>query len=77
MKPGDMAAGAGRLQDSVKNIRLRWEETKEVWNDTRRAEFDETYMEPIEPQVRATLERLRKLAMVFHQACQECSPDKS
>jgi hypothetical protein len=72
MKTGDIAAGAGRLQDSVKSIKLRWEETKDVWNDVRRAEFDETYMEPIEPQVRMTLEKLRKLATVFHQACQEC-----
>lgn len=72
MKAGDIGAGAGRLQDSVKTIKLRWEETSDVWNDVRRVEFDKTYMEPIEPQVRATLERLRKLASVFHQACQEC-----
>ncbi|HET6878965.1 MAG TPA: hypothetical protein VFI31_02350 [Pirellulales bacterium] len=72
MKTGDIAAGAGRLQDSVKSIKLRWEETKDVWNDVRRAEFDVTYMEPIEPQVRMTLEKLRKLSGVFHQACQEC-----
>jgi hypothetical protein len=72
MKNIDVAAGAGRLQDSVKTIRLRWDETKDVWNDVRRADFETTYMEPIEPQVRMTLEKLRKLAQVFHQACQEC-----
>ena len=72
MKNTDLAAGAGRLQDSLKNIKLRWEETKDVWNDTRRADFDTTYMEPIEPRVRMTLEKLRKLAQVYYQACQEC-----
>ncbi len=72
MKPGDIGAGAGRLQDAVKNIGLRWEETKEVWNDVRSAEFEATYMEPIDPQVRMTLDKLRKLSQVFHQAYQEC-----
>jgi hypothetical protein len=69
---GDLAAGAGRLQDSAKSIKLHWEETKEVWSDIRSQEFEETYIEPVEPQVRMTLEKLRKLAQVFHQACQEC-----
>jgi hypothetical protein len=75
MKTTDLGAGAGRLQDAMKTIRLRWEETTEVWNDVRRAEFDAKYMEPLEPHVRSTLERLRKLAQVYHQACQECKPD--
>ena len=73
MKPGDLAAGAGRLQDATKNIHLRWEQTKEVWNDARRAEFDTKYMEPLDPQVRMTLDKLRRLAQVFHQAGQECT----
>ncbi|HVA47772.1 MAG TPA: hypothetical protein VNH11_15495 [Pirellulales bacterium] len=73
MKPGDLAAGAGRLQDATKTVRLHWEETKEVWNDARRVDFDTKYMEPIEPQVRMTLDKLRRLSQVFHQACQECT----
>ena len=77
MKYGDLASGAGRLHDSMKNARLRWEETKEVWNDVRRADFDAKYMEPLEPQVRMTLDKLRRLAQVFHQACQECAEDGS
>ena len=77
MKTTDLSAGAGRLQDATKTIRLRWEETTEVWNDVRRQEFDAKYMEPIEPQVRAALDRLRKLAQVYYQACQECKPDAS
>lgn len=72
MKQGDLAAGAGRLQDATKNIRLRWEETKDVWSDARSADFDAKYMEPIEPAVRMALDKLRRLAQTFHQACQEC-----
>lgn len=73
MKPADLSSGAGRLQDSLKTLLLRWEETKEVWNDSRRAQFESAYIEPIEPQVRLTLDKLRRLAQVFSQACQECS----
>ncbi|HXT57714.1 MAG TPA: hypothetical protein VN699_03725 [Pirellulales bacterium] len=73
MKPADLTSGAGRMQDAMKTLKLRWDETKEVWNDARRAEFEAAYIEPLEPQVRMTLDRLRRLALVFSQAFQECT----
>jgi hypothetical protein len=73
MKPVDLASGAGRMQDAMKTVTRRWDDTKEVWNDVRRAEFEKKYIEPIEPQMRNTLDKLRRLAQVFNQACQECS----
>lgn len=74
MKPADIGAGAGRLQDATKQILLRWDDTKEVWDDKRRADFEKTYLEPLEPQVRQTLDKLRRLSQVFNQAYQECAP---
>lgn len=76
MKPADLAAGAGRLQDSMKTLLRHWDDTKEVWNDARRAEFEKKYIEPLEPQMRNTLDKLRRLAQVFNQACQECQESR-
>jgi hypothetical protein len=73
MKPADLTSGAGRLQDAMKTLKLRWDETKEVWSDVRQVEFEATYLEPLEPQVRLTLDKLRRLAQVFAQAYQECT----
>lgn len=73
MKPADLTSGAGRMQDAMKTLKLRWDETKAVWNDARRAEFEAAYIEPLEPQVRMTLDRLRRLTLVFSQAFQECT----
>jgi len=69
----DLTSGMGRMLDAMKTIRLRWDETKEVWTDQRSEEFEATYMEPLEPQVRLTMDKLRRLAQVFTQACQECT----
>jgi hypothetical protein len=69
----DLTSGMGRMQDAMKTIRLRWDETKEVWTDQRSAEFEATYIEPLDPQVRMTMDKLRRLAQVFTQACQECT----
>ncbi|HUY91508.1 MAG TPA: hypothetical protein VMV10_22400 [Pirellulales bacterium] len=73
MKAPDLTSGVGRLQDAMKTLKLRWDETKEVWTDVRRADFEAEYIEPLEPQVRMTLDRVRRLALVFNQAYQECT----
>lgn len=73
MKPADLTSGAGRLQDAMKTLKLRWEETKTVWSDVRQIEFEANYLEPLDPQVRLTLDRLRRLSQVFTQAYQECT----
>jgi len=73
MKAPDLTSGIGRLQDAMKTLKLRWDETKEVWTDARAADFEAQYIEPLEPQVRMTLDRIRRLALVFNQAYQECT----
>jgi hypothetical protein len=69
----DVTSGIGRMGDAMKTIRLRWDETKEVWTDQRAADFEATYMDPLEPQVRLTIDKLRRLSQVFTQARQECT----
>jgi hypothetical protein len=69
----DLTAGIGRMQDAMKTLRVRWDETKEQWSDQRSVEFEATYIEPLDPQVRMTMDKLRRLAQVFNQACQECT----
>ncbi|HEV3003213.1 MAG TPA: hypothetical protein VGX78_02085 [Pirellulales bacterium] len=69
----DLTSGIGRMGDAMKTIHMRWDETKEVWTDQRSEDFEATYMEPLDPQVRVTIDKLRRLAQVFTQACQECT----
>jgi len=72
MRTGDLTTGATKLQKSWKKLRERWEETKPHWNDSVSRDFEKKCLEEIEPQIVATLERMRGLATVLGAAEHEC-----
>lgn len=73
MRTGDLTTGAAKLQKSWKKLRERWEDTKPYWQDAVSRDFEENYLQKLEPQVASTLERMRNLAAVLSSADMEIS----
>jgi len=50
----------------------RWEATNLQWHDSVSRDFEEKYLAPLEPQLSATLQRMRSLATSLSAAQQDC-----
>jgi hypothetical protein len=72
MRTGDLSSGATGLQKSWAKLRAHWDRTKDQWHDPVSRDFQEQYLDAIEPQIKATLERMRSLAGLLASAQQEC-----
>lgn len=73
MRTADLTTGPAKLQKAWKKLRERWEETKPYWNDAVSRDFEENYLQKLEPQVGSTLERMRALAAMLSAADLETS----
>jgi hypothetical protein len=68
-----MSAGSTKLQYALQNLRLRWEEAQQMWNDMVRVEFDNKHIKPMETQVSSTVRAMDKIAEITAKMKQECS----
>jgi hypothetical protein len=69
----NLSAGWVELNKSLKQLRLRWDEVAEHWQDSVREEFETDHLVPLETQVVATLRALDRLAPILAKAQRECS----
>ncbi|MCX7700068.1 MAG: hypothetical protein N2039_04265 [Gemmataceae bacterium] len=67
------ATGRGRLYSSLKDLRLRWEEVRQGWNDPVSRDFEEKLLEPLAAQAQAALRAMDQLSLILHQMQQECA----
>jgi hypothetical protein len=72
MRIADLTTGAAKLSSAYKILKVRWEDTKEHWHDANRKRFEESYLDPLEPQIAATLEAIGRLAEVLAKAERDC-----
>lgn len=47
MKISTLQSGAGQLQESAETLRARWQDVREVWNDTSALRFETEELEPL------------------------------
>lgn len=73
MRIADLTSGTAKLHDSLKKLRARWQDTQNYWNDPVSREFEETFLAPLDPQINATLERMRRLSAMLNSAQHDCS----
>src|SRR5439155_2270635 len=63
-KQGDdmsLSVGSSKLNDALKELRARWEDTRARWQDEVAQDFEDHYWQPLEIQVQATLRGLDQL----------------
>jgi hypothetical protein len=62
----------GGLSKATKELFARWHEVKEVWSDAQSREFEKTFLEPIEQDVRGALgamDHLNLVLLTIHNNC--------
>ena len=73
MRVGDLQSGSTKLEQAMKTLRLRWEQTKLHWNDTASRAFEDNHLVDLEPQVKVVLEAAARLNEVLEKAQREVS----
>jgi len=68
-----LSVGSSKLNDALKELRARWEDTRARWQDEVAQDFEDHYWQPLEIQVQATLRALDQLTQELARARQECS----
>jgi uncharacterized protein YukE len=72
MRPWDLTSGASKLVLGLQSLQAADTEARQYWNDEAHRKFQETYLEPLEPKVRALLDALHRLAEMLAAAEREC-----
>lgn len=72
MRPGDLTSGAAKLHKAWQKLLVRWESTRVDWRDAVSKDFEENHLMSLEPQIIATLERMKALTGVMSAAQHEC-----
>jgi hypothetical protein len=70
-----LSTGSSKLNRALKDLRLRWDETKAQWNDPVSQAFEDNQTAPLEMQILATLRAIDRLARIIDQVRQECGQE--
>jgi hypothetical protein len=73
MKVGDLHSGAVKLEQAMRALNARWEQTKTLWRDPASKRIEDQYLADLEPQVKVVLEAASRLAEVLDKAQEEVS----
>ena len=66
------STGIIQLRDALKQLQLKWEEGCIYWTDDVRKQFYKDFLDPLEHQVRATLQAMDQLSQMLVNAAQDC-----
>jgi hypothetical protein len=75
VKNWDVHAAAAKLELALKSYRTTLAAVEPQWTDAARRDFQESYLTPVEPNVRNVLEAIARLAEVLAAAEHQCSSD--
>ena len=65
--------GRGQLNRGIKDLMLRWMETKSQWNDAQTSKFEERFLITLEQDLRQALGAMDQVAVLIAQAKNDCS----
>jgi len=64
--------GRGLLSKSIKELTLRWNETKMSWDDVRGREFEKRFLEPLEMDLMNAVAAMDHMAILLSQVKSAC-----
>jgi hypothetical protein len=67
-----MHEGRARLNKSVKELMMRWNETKSQWNDGTARGFETKYLTPLEQDAKAAVGAMDHMAQVLQKIRSDC-----
>jgi hypothetical protein len=67
-----MHEGSARLGKSVKELMMRWAETRSHWNDSTSKGFENRFLVPIEQDSRKAIGAMDQMAQILQKIKHEC-----
>ena len=64
----------GNLQKALKELGLKWLNTKSRWNDEQAKDLEREVLEPLERDVRAAGEAMDSMKAIVSAARRDCQP---
>jgi hypothetical protein len=64
--------GRGQLARAMKDLMIRWGETKVAWKDAVSQEFEEQFLAPLQRELRNATSAMDQAAQVLSQVRQDC-----
>jgi hypothetical protein len=62
----------GTLAKAVKDLMLRWSETRAGWDDAQAEEFEKTVLANLPADLRAAASAMDQMSSLLHQARRDC-----
>ncbi|MFP6678442.1 MAG: hypothetical protein VB878_25360 [Pirellulaceae bacterium] len=73
----DFLSHAGRIRRATTKLKEQWQETLDSWNDNTSRQFQQTYLDPLLPEVTAALAVIQSITEQIHRAERDCQdPDR-
>ena len=69
----DITTDRGKLHNQLKDLRARWQQMQDIWDDSVRREFEENYWDVLELRVQTALRAMDQLSTAVIQARHDCS----
>ena len=64
--------GRGQLNKALKDLMLKWSETKMSWDDSVSERFQKTYLEPLEKDMRSAASAMDQMAVLIGRIRRDC-----
>jgi hypothetical protein len=77
MRICDLSSGTGQLTQAFADLKDRWKEAKEHWNDDVRRQFEQTHLAEIPTRLTQLLGAAQRLAEVLEKAGKDCGEEHS
>lgn len=61
-----------RLQQTLKELMLRWEKANVDWDDQVSREFKETYLNQLDSKVKTTMDAMEKMSELLRRLKRDC-----
>ncbi len=71
-----MSAQSARLQHALKDLREKWDITRETWDDQVARDFEKNHLEPVDHLVKNTLIGMDKLSEALGKIRRQCQENE-
>ena len=67
-----MHEGKARLSKSMKELLMRWNETKSHWRDSSAHAFESRFLTPMDQDSKQAVSAMEQMAQILQQAKRDC-----
>jgi hypothetical protein len=64
-----------KLASAARDLRIKWEQASESWNDSASRAFEKNHVDPFESQVRSSLKAMETIGEVMTAVRRDCQDD--